>query len=348
MPTALVAVLAVSLLAACEETQVRFERGGPTQTGTPAPRSDRLRIAAAGDVACDAPAGPAPSQCQYGATSDLVVDQDVDAVMVLGDTQYPNGNYSDYLQYYDPTWGRALAKTFPVLGDHEYETPSGEPLGYFEYFGDRWRGPGGYGYYSFDLPQGCTPRDGLCWHVIALNSELCVLGKGCPRPTQDPASPGERQLRWLSRDLDSHPNDKYPCTIAFFHDPLFSANDNPTTSHRDVRVLEEVRPLWELLYSARADIVLNGDRHRYERWRPLAPNGEPDDRLGIREFIVGTGGASLEALRGHPAGLVKAQDVAFGVLELDLYPGEYTWRWVPAAGQPTAFTDVSERPAPCS
>ena len=232
-----IAFLAFSLAAsACEAAQdpVPIEPDSPSAAPSPAPpaRSDHLRIVAAGDIACAAPAGPTPSLCRYGATSDIIVGRGIDAVLMLSDAQYPNGGYRDFLRYYDPTWGRALTKTYPVLGNHEYETASGRPRGYFAYFGDRWRGPDGYGYYSFDLPAGCRHSDDLCWHVIALNSELCVIDAGC---AQDGGSdsPGGRQLRWLSKDLAEHPDDRYPCTIAFFHEPLFHGE----------RVTEEVRPL---------------------------------------------------------------------------------------------------------
>ena len=334
----------VSLVAtACETTPdpVFVAPSGPSATPTPTPtpadRPDRLRVAAAGDIACPGAAGPEPSLCRYAATSDLVVPGDIDAVLMLGDAQYPNSGYRDLLRYYDPTWGRALDKTYPVPGNHEYETASGEPGGYFAYFGDRWRGPDGYGYYSFDLPSGCRPKDDLCWHVIALNSELCVMDTGCTQEAGS-RSPGGQQMRWLSRDLTAHPDVRYPCTIAFFHEPLFHGT----------RVTEEVRPLWDLLYSAGADVVLNGHNHRYERWRRMAPSGIPDPDLGIRQFIVGTGGSDLESLEGRPPGLAKAQDASFGVLELGLYSNEYTWRWVPAAGQPADFTDVSARPTACA
>jgi len=341
----LAAIVVLSVVAtACEFTRdpTPAERRTPTSRATPTStiattRPDHLLIAAAGDIACAEPAGPTPSLCRYAETSDLVVAKDVDAVLMLGDAQYPNGRYRDFLRYYDPTWGRALAKTYPVIGNHEYETPSGEPNGYYTYFGQRWRGPDGYGYYSFNLPPDCQPTDALCWHVIALNSELCVMDEGCAQDA-GPDSPGGRQLRWLSRDLTMHPDARYPCTIAFFHEPMFHGR----------RVTEEVRPLWELLYSAGADVVLNGHNHRYERWERMAPNGGTDPVLGMREFIVGTGGSDLEPLEGRPPGLETAQDVSFGVLELGLYADGYTWRWVPAAGQPSGFTDVSTLAAPCA
>ena len=329
----------VTFAAACDRDTIPGQRGGaPPAPQTPTPPSTaRLRIAAVGDAVCAAPAGPTPSTCRYAATSDLVVGDDIDAFLLLCDAQYPNGRYPDFLRYYGPTFGRVLNQTYPVLGNHEYEHPSGEPAGYYQYFGDRWRGPDGFGYYSFNLPKGCVPKDELCWHVIALSSQLCFGEPGCTQPLAGDSTPGERQFGWLSEDLESHPNADYPCTMAIFHHPLF---------HGD-RVQEEVRPLWELMYSAGVDVVLNGHHHRYERWEQLTPSGVPDPELGIRQFVVGTGGSDLEALEAQPRELVAAQDQAFGVLEMDLAPGEYTWEWVPAAGQPQGFVDASSRPAAC-
>ena len=42
--------------------------------------------------------------------------------------------------------------------------------------------------------------------------------------------------------------------------------------------------------------MLNGHDHLYARYRPLDPSGKPDPRKGIREFIVGTGGETLDAV----------------------------------------------------
>ena len=131
-------------------------------------------IGAAGDIACPSAPYPAtrPDNCQYDDTAKMLAG--LTLVLALGDNQYNTGSYSAYTSYYDPTWGRYLANTNPVPGNHEYaQDPSSTPSGYFRYFGDRVRGPDGLGYYSFDVPKGCTPGQGVCWHFIALSSELC-------------------------------------------------------------------------------------------------------------------------------------------------------------------------------
>ncbi len=49
-------------------------------------------------------------------------------------------------------------------------------------------------------------------------------------------------------------------------------------------------PIWNDLYEAGADVVLNGHAHNYERLAPIDPQGSADPQKGIREFVVGTGG----------------------------------------------------------
>ncbi len=298
-------------------------------------------IGAAGDIACASePNGPnQPRTCQHDDTSDLVVEGNLDEVLVLGDNQYETGSFADYRDYFDPTWGRSFSNMSPAPGNHEYANdPSSTPRGYFRYFGARARGPDGLGYYSFDL--GACP-EAPCWHLISLNSELCFSAGGCG-PASDPQDPGRgnRMHAWLEQDLATHPDSEYPCTLAYWHHPLFSFSSASGPS-------AAVRPLWRLLDEAGADVVLTGHSHNYQRWRPQDGSGN-HDRAGIRQFVVGTGGARHYSLLAGtwPENLVAAQARAFGIVRLTLKAESYRWAWVSAAGQP-AFDDASERPAGC-
>lgn len=312
---------------------------GRTGEGPVAARA-RHRIAAVGDIACESEPGDDPSSCQYDDTADLVVEGDYARILLLGDNQYEWGTFEAYRAYFDPTWGPALERIRPVPGNHEYaQDPSARPRGYFRYFGPGVRGPDDLGYYSFDI--GACP-DAPCWHVVALSSQLCFAPGGCG-PAADPADAGtgNRMYEWLRADLASHPNSEYACTIATWHHPLFSVSTGSGAT-------QAVKPLWDLLYAARADIVLNGHSHNYQRWKPQDPDGASAPGRGIREFVVGTGGASLYALRSGspPANLASAQDDAFGVLTLTLRRAGYSWEWVGADGQP-AFADVRTSVARC-
>jgi calcineurin-like phosphoesterase family protein len=227
-------------------------------------------------------------------------------VATLGDNAYESGTWEDYTRCYAPTWGRVKARTRPAPGNHEYETPGAAP--YFRYFGAA-AGPGGKGYYSYDLGR---------WHVVVVNSNCGDVG-GCGE--------GSPQGRWLRSDLNEHVT---PCTLAYWHHPRFSSG----TVHGSTR---EMTAIWRILDSAGADVVLSGHEHNYERFAPQTPEGNPDGRTGIREFVVGTGGRT-----GYPFGKpLPTSEVrlskALGVLRLQLHPAGYDWRFFSVAGR--SFSD---------
>ena len=64
-------------------------------------------------------------------------------------------------------------------------------------------------------------------------------------------------------------------------------------SPREGATIRAIRPFWDALYGVRADLVLGGDSHQYERFTKMAPDGAPAGD-GIRQFVVGTGGRSLD------------------------------------------------------
>ncbi|HEX9717202.1 MAG TPA: alkaline phosphatase, partial [Actinomycetota bacterium] len=100
---------------------------------------------------------------------------------------------------------------------------------------------------------------------------------------------------------------------------------------------------------AHADIVLSAHSHNYQRWKPQDPEGTADPGRGIRQFVVGTGGASKYPLRSgaKPSNLAAAQDDAFGILRITLLRARYSWEWVTAAGQPAGFEDAKTKSVGC-
>jgi hypothetical protein len=340
-PLALAAAFLALLASTSGATEVRTSHR-PAPAASAGRADGRWVIGAAGDIACGSDAnGPSrPDVCQYDDTSDLVVRTGLDEVLLLGDIQYETGAYRDFLAFFDPTWGRAFDNTSPVPGNHEYANdPSARPGGYFRYFGDAARGPRRLGFYSFDLGA-CPERP--CWHLVALNSELCFAPGGCG-PAADPENPGpgNRMYMWLRRDLARHPDSEYPCTLAYWHHPRFSVSTASGPS-------EAVGPLWELLYDAAADVVLNGHSHNYQRWEPQSPVGVSDPERGVRQFVVGTGGASTYPIESEPSPdtLAVAQAESFGIIRITLKAHGYRWEWVTADGQP-AFADASDGQVPC-
>ena len=268
-------------------------------------------IAAAGDIACD-PADPSyngglgtTTTCRMKYTSDLLVNLNPAAVFTLGDNEQSDGALWKLQQSYDPTWGRVKSIIHPAVGNHEYGTPGAS--GYFSYFGAAAGDPS-KGYYSFDI---------RAWHIVVLNGNCDKVG-GC--------AAGSSQEQWLKADLAASPAS---CTLAYWHQPRFSSGGHGDNLAYDV--------WWQDLYSAGADVVLNGHDHYYERFAPQNPSGIADQVYGIREFVVGTGGRSHSSFGSiHSTSEVRNSDT-FGVLELTLRSDSYSWQFIPEAGR--TFTD---------
>jgi acid phosphatase type 7 len=245
------------------------------------------------------------------ATSDLLAGRGLESVLTLGDNQYEEGTFSQYMQSFDPSWGRVKPIIDPVPGNHEYRTPGAE--GYYGYFGETAGDPD-KGYYSYDLGA---------WHLVALNSNCSAVG-GC--------GAGTPQERWLRVDLAAHTN---RCVLAYWHHPRFSSG-----LHGDTPA---VQGLWAALAEAKADVVLAGHDHSYERFAPMDASGRADP-AGVREFVVGTGGKSHYGFSSVRLNSEARNADTFGVLELSLHPEGYDWRFLPVAGE--AFVDAGS--ATCS
>jgi hypothetical protein len=245
-------------------------------------------VVAAGDIA--------EAGGHHRLTSDRVLELDPDAVLLLGDNQYPNGELDDYRRFYGPTWGRFKGETRPVPGNHEYSTPGA--AGYFAYFG-RLARPKGRSYYSFDLGG---------WHLIALNSSI-------------DHGPGSAQERWLRADLVATAK---RCILAYWHFPRFSSGAHQGN-------WGSVGGFWNDLYDANADVVLSGHEHGYERFARQTPWAKAN-RQGIRQFVVGAGGATLMGFADPKQNSQVRIGDAHGVLELVLYPTSYEWRFITEDG----------------
>jgi hypothetical protein len=272
--------------------------GGGDGGGRTTPPVVGFNIVAAGDIA---QCGDGPAAASGAArTAALVAAQDA-LVLTLGDNAYQDGTATEFANCYHPTWGAFKDRTRPGIGNHEYYTAGAE--GYFGYFGAQ-AGPDRRGYYSFDHGG---------WHFIALNSMIDTSAQ----------SP---QYQWLAADLASSRDTL--CTIAYWHFPAFSSG----TTHGSYA---KMKPIFDALYAAGVDIVLSGDEHQYERFAPQTADGVADAARGIRQFVVGTGGAQLYPL-GPPLPNSEVRDnTTHGVLRLTLGQDGYTWQFVPVGnGEP--------------
>ena len=280
------AIVVPAVIAACSDQP----NAPSTGSGGPAPSGGGYFGSAvfvgAGDIGLCGSPGPAATA--------LLLDGLAGTVFTLGDNAYPKGSDADFRDCYAPSWGRHRSRTFPVPGNHEYETPGA--AGYFAYFGSR-AGTDDRGYYAYNVGA---------WRIIALNSEVSV-------------SAGSAQAAWLEAELATT---RSTCTAAYLHRPLVSSGPHGDNPH--------LIDLFRLLYNAGVELVLSGHDHIYERFERLDPTGRPDPR-GFRQFIVGTGGAAWYTPQRVRRGS-EVQGAEWGVIRLDLAPGSYRWQFLTVAG----------------
>ena len=237
----------------------------------------------------------------------LLLDSIRGTIFIAGDVAYQTKrNPRPLLTCFDPAWGRHRARIRPALGNHDYGDDSASA--YFDYFGDR-AGPRPGGYYSYDLGR---------WHVIALNTNIAI----------DDSS---AQATWLRADLTAHAG---RCTIAYMHHPRFSSG--PHTER------EALIPVWRILVRRGVSVAVAGHDHIYERFTPLDADGGADSANGVRQFVVGTGGAHHYEIGRLLPGSEAHSSETFGLLKLTLLPDRYQWAFVPVDAN--AAHDEGESP----
>lgn len=217
-------------------------------------------------------------------------------VFAAGDIS-PSGALSQLTDCYGATWGWFKDRTRAVPGDQEWQTSG--LSGYRAYWGPAVTDGAGHPWYAFDLGA---------WRVLMLDSDCEKIG-GCGADSPEG--------KWLTAELDAS---NAVCTMAIWHHPRFTSGVHG--NHRDLAWF------WYALYRAGADVVVNAHDTDYERFAPQAPNATTDTAHGIREFVVGTGGAQLDPFGTPQANSEFRQDTAYGVIEFALRPTGYAWRFI--------------------
>jgi len=290
---------------------VTTDATGQTTSGDP-------EIIAVGDMACD-PASPYfkngsgdSRHCNQlkvanAAATDTAI-QSVDRLVGLGDFQYDCGAPADYVASYTPSWGRFDSVVSPTVGNHEYFTGPGCPdsnrtaaTSYFDYFGAR-ASPSTRGEYSYALGS---------WLFISLNSECAKAGVGGCSATS-------AQTAWLEDVLEANASSSAPkpCIAAYWHRPLYTATR--------LTPVAKFRPWWNVLYRYGADVVLNGHSHNYQRFTPLNPTTDQVDSQGPTEYVVGTGGVSLNPIKADALPRPVSNAKTFGYLRMTLHPNGWS------------------------
>ena len=301
-------------------------------------------------------------------TANQIETMKPDAVALVGDLQYQVGRYSDFEQSFDLTYGAFKFLQRPAPGNHEFYDEHGETgvagYGYFSYYNGFLINTGGANVtpgtpvmatisdpcptnpacgpgstLTADLSAQPIPRaDGQAghfeeqtgvadgwysynlgaWHLISLNIECSTQPGGCdPNGTWFGA-----ELAWLQNDLAANHS---ACTLAYWHQPTFSITNGITPEGI------AAQNFWQLLYTYSADVVLNGHDHLYGHYRPIDASGNYDPHKGIREFIVGTGGETLDPVVATTVtsgtGETNSEDpsgnTAFNAANLEVATGDY-------------------------
>ncbi|NPV86120.1 MAG: alkaline phosphatase [Anaerolineae bacterium] len=278
-------------------TATRSPTHTPTATLSPTPvitsTPTPALLAGAGDI----------SICGHDGdeqTAQLLANFPTAIIFTSGDNSNEDGTLLQYQKCFAPSWGKFLDRLRPSPGNHDLK--DGNDMGYYAFFGGA-AGESGKGYYSFDLGA---------WHIIALNSN-CDWAGGC--------GINSPQLAWLQSDLEAHPT---ACTLAYWHHPRWSSG----FAGNDGRLA----PIWRTLYDHGVEIVVNGHEHHYERFAPQDAEGNPDPQKGIRQFVVGTGGAYLVGFSQPQPNSEIRDSSSFGIILFSLHPQSYTWEFIPAEG----------------
>lgn len=294
--------------AALTPTEVRTTAVPPSATSLPAsPTATSTAIPTATITATPTPVVIAAladvaicGQEGHEDTAALIAEWGVSAILMAGDISNEDGILYQYQRCFEPAWGAYLDRIHPVPGNHDYYS---DPLqNYYLYF-DGQAGEAGQGWYSFNAGN---------WHIIALNSNCGAVACG----------PSSEQVAWLKQDLAE--NDQQ-CSIAFWHVPRW--NSGPA------RNAHWMSTFWDILHPAGVEMIINGHDHHYERTGKVDAKGLPDQDGGIREFIVGTGGAGHYYEEEPFPFSEKTIYGQFGVLKLVLGQQDYQWQFINTDGE---------------
>jgi hypothetical protein len=212
-------------------------------------------------------------------------------LLLAGDIAYFQGTAANFRDCFNPSWGQFRNRWNAVPGNHEYESPGAAP--YFAYFGDA-AGPPGRGYHAITRGE---------WLILMLDSNI-------------PATNGSPQWVFVRDQLQAQ---RTPCTMAVWHHPVFSSGPNGANG--------AMRDVWTLLEGARAEIILTGHDHLYERFARQMSDGRPDPVNGIRQFTAGVGGAELYNFV-RSAGNSEERIMRHGVMRFTLHPATVEYEFI--------------------
>ncbi|MGI5503583.1 discoidin domain-containing protein [Lentzea sp. CA-135723] len=256
--------------------------------------------AAPGDTITVVAAGDIASltNTEHYETAKLIEQIKPNHILTVGDNQYDSGTLAEFKAHYDKSWGKYKNITHPATGNHEWEDNLN---GYKSYFGTQ-AFPQGKPYYSWEAGE---------FHFVSFDSQK-VYDTGAD----------STQLNWLKADLAANTK---ACVVGYWHHPRFNSGE-----YGDKAVMA---PLWNAFADAKADLVLNGHDHHYERLKPLNKSGSVDEANGLRSAIVGIGGDFLYDEVTPRKGVESWFADTHGVMKLTLSGRSFSWEIIDTAGK---------------
>lgn len=222
----------------------------------------------------------------------------------MATNQYYEGTLAQFRGSYASSYGRLKTITNPTLGNHEYRTAGA--AGYFDYFGSAGGQPE-QGYYSQDVGA---------WHVVTLNSEHDTGARGA-------------QMEWLKNDLATHID---RCTMAITHRPRFSAGREGSST--------AMRPFFDALVAARAELLVSAHDHDYERFSSQTGAGAASS-AGLIQLVIGIGGKNYTGWDSRLANTLVRSRAGFGWAKLTLHRTSADVSYVPVGGSRSPTTQRS-------
>jgi hypothetical protein len=219
-------------------------------------------------------------------------------------------------------WDDFRSKTWYAIGTGDFGSDRG-PDGVYGYLGDR-TGPAHKGWFSFDKGS---------WHVVVLNTS--DWEHGAPATFGIDAAlnrvPSE-QVDWFTNDLAATSK---PCiAVISWERRLYTTGTG--TMGRNSNML----PMGNIMHDFGVDVLISAKDKLYARFAKANPtDGSADATRGVRQFIVGTGGRTLDAPTPGPGPAMREAEIRqWGVLKLTLAENSYSWEFVSTV--PGGLTDT--------
>ncbi|HWZ93241.1 MAG TPA: metallophosphoesterase [Polyangiaceae bacterium] len=319
LPPRLISALTASLAliaTACSGTDSQSETNAEPVSAQSEAVTAAATLLVAGDFASTSSTlGIAQTEINNNAATKLIA---------VGDMSYAAPYASNY------PWAGFASRTFPVMGNHEFNTVAGkggdEPFALFNGKNAAGNltfpaitGNNGVATYDFSYSYEITPG----WLLVVVNTGVDCAQQSC-------TAQGTKVQSQISSWRSNHGG--HGCVIVAMHTARWSTMFSSDPDNEPWAT--SVTPIWSAAIGQKADIILQGHVHVYEEFEKLDTNGNYS-AVGAKLFTMGSGGRGQ--VEPPVSNISSARLVAShaspinGVLKLGLYAGSYGYHFETAA-----------------